>query len=158
VSQRFCVTTSRRIYAEMPPPKLVRPMKIKSQASSGIEGFTRAPSSGRGSGGVLLSTGDVRVLLLVGYLLGEFLGGVLVTVGLDPVVGEVDPLGVLPVQFENLHEALDQVGIAEPDPEFPALVEALGINVKGTQEGAVRIGQNQLGVKMRSLEFVDVDA
>jgi len=67
-------------------------------------------------------------------------------------------LRVFPILVEDLHQLLDQVGVAEADAQLAALVEALGINVEGAEQGALFIGQDQLGVKVNALEFVDVDA
>ena len=44
------------------------------------------------------------------------------------------------------------------DGEFAALVEAAGREIDGADDGAFSIGENELGVELELVQFVDFDA
>ena len=77
---------------------------------------------------------------------------------LDPLVGEIHPFGGFPISLENLHETLDQIGIAEADAQLAALVEALRVDIEGTEQSTLLIRKDQLCVEMNTVKFVHIDA
>ena len=81
----------------------------------------------------------------------------LLLVGLDTCIGEIHLLGGFPIRLEDLHQTLDQIGIAEADAELAAFVEALGIDVERAQESTVLVGQDQLRMEVDTMELVDMD-
>ena len=50
------------------------------------------------------------------------------------------------------------MGIREANAEFTALVEALGINIKGAEESPVLVRDDQLRMKMSAMKFMGLDA
>jgi hypothetical protein len=129
-------------------------MKMKSPDSSAMLMETGCAIPDSGFGFFDTSPGFFLVFLLLGQLLGQ----VLVAVGLDSLVRKIDPLRVFPILVEDLHQSLDQVGIAKADTELTTFIEALWIDVEGAQKGSLFISKDQLRMEMDSLEFVHIDA
>jgi hypothetical protein len=74
------------------------------------------------------------------------------------LVGEVEGLGVLPVMADDLIDAPGNVFVLDLDGQLAAGVEAAGGEIDGADDGAVSIGEEELGVELNVLQLVDPDA
>ena len=59
---------------------------------------------------------------------------------------------------DDLVDAADDVLVVDLDGELAAAVEAAGSKIDGADDGAVVVGEEQLGVELDVLELVDLDA
>src|SRR5258708_30247384 len=83
---------------------------------------------------------------------------VLLKLGEQALVGEVEGMGVGPVFLERLVDAIDDVRVVYLDGELAAAVEATRGEVDGADDGAAVVGEDQLGVQLDVLQFVNLDA
>ena len=98
---------------------------------------------------------------LCGGLEGEIFGDVgvgLLEFGEEAGVGEIEGFGVFPVVVDDLADALDDVRVVDLDGELAAAVEAAGSEVDGAYDGAVVVGEEELGVELDVFELVNLDA
>jgi len=98
---------------------------------------------------------------MLAYAYGEILFYVWVVVlefGEECCVGEVERMGVRPILFERLFDAMDDVLVVDLDGELAPAVEAAGCEIDGANDGAGIVGENQFGVQLDVLKFVDLDA
>jgi hypothetical protein len=97
-------------------------------------------------------------LFFVGFDFRQSLGCMFFLIVLDALIGEIHLLGVFPVGLKNFHQTVDEIGIAEADSQFPAFIEALRIDVEGTQEGSLFVRKDKLRMEMNAFEFMNVDS
>src|SRR6202789_3614257 len=83
---------------------------------------------------------------------------VLLKFGEEGGVAEVQRFGVFPVVEEGLVDALDDVLVVNLDGQLAAGGGAAGGEIDGADDGAGFVGEEELGVRLDVLEFVDLDA
>ncbi len=60
--------------------------------------------------------------------------------------------------MDDVVKAVNDRVVMHLDGQFPAAVEAAGREIDGTDNGADSVGKEQLGVKLESLQLVNLDA